>query len=72
MNINSKFPTALEEVKQPTVKQPAKHGLMMILLMLLASTGFSIVVETPDLKVKILKEQSPLTEVVDLLDNLFN
>ncbi len=40
--------------------------------MLLASTGFLIEVEASDFKVKIVKEQSPLTEAVDLLDNLFN
>ena len=41
-------------------------------LIILASTGFSIIVETPNLKVEILKEQSPIAEVVDLLDNLFD
>ena len=39
-------------------------------LIILASTGFSIIVETPDLKIEILKEQSPIAEVVELLDKL--
>ena len=39
---------------------------------LLASTGFLIEVEASDFKVRIVKEQSPIAEVVDLLDNLFD
>jgi hypothetical protein len=39
-------------------------------LIILASTGFSIEVEASDFKVRIVKEQSPIAEVVELLDKL--
>jgi hypothetical protein len=39
-------------------------------LIILASTGFSIEVEASDFKVRIVKEQSPIAEVVKLLDKL--
>jgi len=67
MNKNSKLCPVRDEVKQP-----AKHRLITLSLIILASTGFSIEVEASDFKVRIVKEQSPIAEVVDLLDNLFD
>lgn len=64
---NSKISPVVNEVKQPVGRR-----LVVFSLVLFASTGFSIEVEASDFKVKILKQQSPVTEVIDLLSNLFN
>lgn len=64
---NSKNPPVVNEVKQPVGRRLIAYGLILSL-----SGGFSIIVETPDINVKILKQQSPVTEVIDLLSNFFN
>ena len=68
--IRSELTPVVNEAKQPTIRQ----RLITFIMILLMSGGFSIEVEVSEsyTKVKIMKQQSSLTEVVEFLGTWFD